>query len=642
MKRIILKQVSPENSSSSSFPVFVRFYNSERNLLAYKDGAVPFFLKTYEFPNNESIIQVNNNFAENRRVSRDFLFQSFFIYRITNFGNQALSPFFEDFFPLVFNQLGYKVAQRDVMMIKSYTSKEAFILIPKTRVNLEGQSDFRLNLILEFKDQINKAENRVTINRTGNVFRFKLKDVNVNSLEDIKVFANGQEIRNSEYFLSFPREGFPSDGNDNTFIAKQEDYFQDLITNSQQDKVLPNIEITLDENLKANQIQVSSKQHDADYYYRSYQVLQTSAIEAIFCRCFIGDVFRQGANGFMTQLIPGVDFYVTATGRINIAGAVSNDIFEVYIQKDRKQKLIIPFSTSSSYSTGFNIKSALYHSNIVNWDINLNETNITIFEDGLLKGFSFLGQSSYTEYNFLPSKRYNYKLDDISFTGNVSSIPAENTNVTLLRSTETFNTFNNNTIVMDPYLNTFGESKGVDYSVQEAFLYYQNLNFKTDVLEPRILQNNTPGATKYKINDVADPYLETAFETIKDDLLDVQESDLSNLLRESSNVQAIENSVMMLKRNFKNIYNNSSLSFTNLQNNIKISSPDFLFLVIKDKTGTFDITYYLNNVIVKKEYSCEITDSIYISVPYFNFDSFKVTSTFDSGSVVDGQYSIFK
>jgi hypothetical protein len=650
MKRIILKQVSPESSSSSSFPVFVRFYNSERNLLQYKDGAVPFFLKTYDFFNNEFIENINDNFVENRRVSRDFLFSNFYIYKITNFGNQSLSPFFEDLFPLCFNQLGYKIAQRDVMSIKNYTSKEGFILIPKTRVTLEGQlsPDFRLNIILEFKDQINRAENRVTVNRINNVFKFNLKDAGINSLDDINIYTNGQQLRNSEYFISFPRESFPSNDEDNTYIAKQEEYFQDLITNSQQNKVLADIDVTLDENLKANSIQVSSKQHDADYYYRSYSVLQQPSFQSIFCRCFVGDVFRQNANGFMTKLIPGTDFYIDNTvvgaGRIVILGATSNDIFEVFIEKNRRQRLVIPFQTTSGYTSGFNIKSALYHNNIVNWDIDLNNTTITIFEDGFLKGFSFLGQSSYTEYTFVANKVYNYRLDDISFTVNSTSFPAENQNVTYLTSGQTFNTFNINTIVSDPFLNTFGESKplGVSYSTQEAFLYYENLNFKTDALEPRILQNDTVGATKYTINGVADPYLETAFETIKDDLLDVQESDLLDLLRENTKVQQIENSIMLLKRNFKNIYNNSTLSLNNLQNDTKISSPDFLFLAIKDKSGKFDITYYLNNVIVKKEYSCEITDSVYISVPYFEFDSFKVTSTFDSGTIVSGQYSIFK
>jgi hypothetical protein len=647
MKRIILKQVSPESSSSSSFPVFVRFYNSERNLLAYKDGAVPFFLKTYEFFNNEFIERVNNNLIENRRISKVYLFENFFIYRITNFGNQALSPFFEDFMPLCFNQEGSKIAQRDVMMIKSYTSKESFILIPKTRVTISTQYD--INIIIEFKDQLTSAENRITVNRNNDgLFKFNLKDSGINSLEDINIYANGQQVRSSEYFITFSRENFPSNDIDNTYVARQENYFQDLITNSQQDKIEADIEITLNENLKANSIQVSSKQHDNDYYYRSYQTLQSPNFEAIFCRCFVGDVFKQGSNGFMTQLIPGIDFYVDNTivgaGKITILGATNNDIFEVFIQKDRKQRLIIPFQTTSNYASGFNIKSALYHNNIINWDIDLDNTTITIFEDGFLKGFSFLGQLSYTEYDFAANKRYNYKLDDISFTTNSTSFPAENSNVTYLTSQQAFDTFNNNTIAMDPYLNTFGESKplGVSYSTQEAFLYYQNLNFKTDVLEPRILQNNTAGATKYTINGVADPYLETVFETIKDDLLDVQESDLSDLLRGNTKVQEIENSIMLLKRNFKNIYANSTLSFTNLQNNTKITSPDFLFLLIKDKSGKFDITYYLNNVIVKKEYSCEITDSVYISVPYFEFDSFKVTSTFDSGSVVEGQYSIFR
>jgi hypothetical protein len=646
MKRIILKQVSPETSSSSSFPVFVRFYNSERNLLAYKDGAVPFFLKTYEFANNEFIERINLNFDENRRVSKDFLFNNFYVYKITNFGNQALSPFFEDFFPLCFNQLGNKIAQRDVMMIKSYTSKEAFILIPKTRVSLD--TDYRINIILEFKDQITTAENRITVNRTNGVFKFNLKDFGINSLNDINIYANGQQVRNSEYFITFSREVFPLNGEDNTYIARQENYFQDLITGSQQDKVIADIEVTLNENLKTDTIQVSSKQHDNDYYYRNYQTLQSPNFATIFCRCFVGDVFRQSTNGFMTQLIPGIDFYVDNTvvgeGRIVILNATNNDIFEVFIQKDRKQKLIIPFQTTSIYNNGFNIKSALYHNNIVNWDIDLDNTNITIFENGFLKGFSFFGQESYTEYSFAPDKRYSYKLDDISFTANTSSIPDENLNVEFITSQQTFDTFNNNTIVMDPYLNTFGESKpvGVSYSTQEAFLYYQNLNFKTDVLEPRILQDNTPGETKYIINGVADPYLESVFETIKEDLLDVQESDLLNLLRENTKVQQIENSIMLLKRNFKNIYNNSTLTLNNLQNNTKILSPDFLFLVIKDKSGKFDITYYLNDVIIKKEYSCEITDSVYISVPYFEFDSFKITSTFDSGSVVEGQYSIFK
>ena len=70
--------------------------------------------------------------------SRRFLTDNFFIYKIPDYSRQAMTPGFSDMVVVIYTTRGYKIPQRYIGMIKSYTQDICYVLVDKSIRNLEN------------------------------------------------------------------------------------------------------------------------------------------------------------------------------------------------------------------------------------------------------------------------------------------------------------------------------------------------------------------------------------------------------------------------------------------------------------------------------------------------------------------------
>jgi hypothetical protein len=643
-QKLKILSVSP---NQESLPVFLRLniyrgrYATEGSLLELKDGVTPFFIRFFP-KNNDQIDLFENSFElirtqlllEKRRISKEYLVANFWIYQIPDFGNQSLSPGFEDFITLAFDENGYKLPQSRVAYIKNYTTKEVYMLLDKSFYPTE----INLDIAIEEKNYYNSDSDYISVSKTSGVFKINPKNQlgnlvrQIDTLGEIEVYVREGvspnfsyfRLDNSDYFINIENEfDFPQNANP-VFVQEQGTEFRSGL---QRKEAFDN-NIIINPKLKTiDTIYIKTKDHKLTFYSNQY-----SAISTKFRVELTDDVllFKKTENGFI-KLIQGLEYYVSNNQIVNnnqivIPGSDGADFFEVYVRSTSDKGLSMAFDVASQ--TSFNIINTLYDNNINDWNIDLNKSSILVFKNGLLNA---VGNKS-TGYS---AGRYEYYIANSVLNNSLKTSfvePSTDDVIPLLTNSNSFDNFNKYQISTDPNFVTYGETNPTNISNQEVYLYDERLKFKIDDKEPKV---NISGGT-YTVQGIPNSYVLDDLTPVYNDLLAYQNTELADFLQENVNVQNIEADIAMLKKNLTAIINNSGqLSYTDIT--ASTINSNFMFMVIKDIAGEFDITYYNGNNIVKKEYSCECgIDNKYISLPYFTFTGFKI----DNGT--GGKYYTFK
>jgi hypothetical protein len=653
-KRYYLPSVSPEEISNSTFPVFARFYfdNLQGNSPYYKDGAIPFFVKFFD-PTDEDILNIIIRKQENRRVAKGYLFDKFHIYKIADYGSQSLSPTFDDMIVFVFDENGFKIPIKNIVMIKNFTMKQAFIVIPKASFTSGGD----VSIIIEPRNFNRKVFDLGTaITESNNEFSIYMNTRNIDNLNTLQLYvkeSNGDFyfLSNSSYFIEKVREKFPSEPSSDTFVEEQGSYFIQAEKNfqnkteSEKNKIYPSHKITINPGIltPGKTIHIVSTEHFDNYYYNSAGFFKNNnSFTDIMRKCTVCDVFKETASG-QVKLITGYDFYLTDNNSLafNASAGVTNDtMIEVYVRKDVNARLLAPFSTAASGEISFSLKKFLYDNYIGNWDVNVSSSFVTVFEDGKL-----VGDHEFDEY--LNGKNYQYVIEDVNFSSNTTDISGDsNLGLTPLYDESYSQTqFNKYQISTDPYLISYG---GVfEFNEQEVYLYDDSLNFKIHELEPYITDSS--GLT---IQGITDPY-PTFLTTVQGNYEDFQsvyleeKTKLTHTLHNNEKVQAIETQISQLKKNLNAILVNSNVSYQTYTASSTVNSGNFMFLVLKGVIGgKFTLAYKdSQDNIVKKEYNCTFdSNGRYISLPFF-LDTFDNNESSIRFQIIEGsvqQYHIFK
>jgi hypothetical protein len=649
MEKLIVTR-TPESSGSSTFPTFARFYSQERNLLSYSDGAVPFFLNLDSSSiDDESILELSSSLFESRRVPRGFVFDKFYVYKLDDYGAQSLSPGREDFNVLCFvssgSSSGYKVPQKDVAIIRNFTTKESFVLVPKASI-----SSGNITVLILPTRQFQSSEERVQLTKSGSVFQGNLSSIKADSLDEIAVYAREGstdfEITNSEDFVSLTRPEFPEIDNSNTFVAQQGSYFKKLQNSESISKARLNTVATIDIGIAGSSAYASTKQHGTDHYYGTLSSLNSNQSSTIASRG-IYELYEEHTNGLMKKLIQGKHYWVGSDGQLNIDGSTSTKRYEVFIKKERARKIVssFDFSTGNSYD----LHEALYYAYIKDWKVDKDNSRIRIYKDGLLVK-SHNASGSYTEYTFTAGT-YEYIVEDYSFDESVSTPTSDDNDVTFHYSiagvqARTSLEFNKYQVSTDRHLTTDGTGMA-DRSEQDVFLYNTADGFLKHSDEPKV----TNSAGSITVQGVADPYATGSFLTgVRDNYQDFQDvfesgkTKVTKAIHDNTRVQQIEAGVSQLKKNLKAILDNSTLSLSSYSS--QVSAGQFMFLLLKGTAGQkFDLAYKDGSTVVKKEHDCTFdSDGRYVSVPFF-FDTFGNSRSSVSFEVTRGsvaQYYIFR
>jgi hypothetical protein len=668
MKRIRISQTSPVTESNSSFPIFARFYNSsEGNLLRYKDGAIPFFIKISDYANNEFVLNLKQNVEGSVRVAKGFVFDKFTVYELSDYGYQSLSPTFEDVTFFLFKTTGYKLSEKDVVLVKNFTMKKAFALIPKTIYTSD------INGYAEPSHKIIRNKNFSTINKLNftdnNVSTFSLNDYKLNGVDNIELYvkeegsATYQYLPRSEYTFEITKDKDLTQDISYKFIEKQGTYFFEKSKNENSldtEKIYSHYKVELKNDLLAtsSEIYITSNEYYQEFYYGGITVQRRINIQQNLDNYPNFDVYKEDVAGLgLVKLIQGIDYNVTDNNIIRFSSSLSvNDVVEVYLKKD--PKIHIAFETVSNYSGPFSPQKALYDNYIAKWNIVPASSFVSVFENGLYKG-------DHT-HTIAASKKYEYAIEDAIYNENLSTPPTGNTNVILLdyssygnQTNDKFPTTNQINIkkyqiTTDPGYIAKGSEK--ESNSQEVYLYDKGQNFKLDDLEPYIedestfkSETNERLTTVLLVQSIEDPY-PSLLPTIIDNYEDFQvvfeggKTKLTKTLHDNSNVQAIETQISQLKKNYKTILENSNVEYLSYSQNV--NAGQFLFLVLKGDINTkFTLVYKDGSNIVKKEYNCTFdSNGIYISIPFFfnTFTNSKSTISFEIEEGTVNEYHIYK
>jgi hypothetical protein len=645
MERKIISISAPSDSGTSSFPIFARFFFEERNLLSYKDGAVPFFIGVDSASDDPSIAEVKSSLTAGRRVPKGYIFDKFSVYEIDDYSVQSLSPGFEDFTAMVFNSSGQKIAQKDVVTIKNFTIKKAFIIIPEA-VLASGP----VTVLLLPRRRTVASEVKQQLTQSGSNFTANLQDLKADSLEDLAIFAREGstdfEITNSTDFVSLSR----SYAETNTLVAEQAGYFKKLQAGEAQSKTTLDSTATISIGITGSSAYAGTKQYGQDHYFGTLDSINSNS--SVISSRGIHEVYELLTGSAMKKLIQGKDFWIGSSGSLNISGSTSTKRYEVFLSKDRLRRI----SSSFDFSTGnlYDLHEALYYAYIKDWNVDKNNSRIRIYKDGLLVK-SHDGSGSYEVDTFVAGT-YEYIVEDYALASVETPISDTNDvdfhyNDATVQS-RTSLAFNKYQISTDPHLTTDGTliSSALDRIEQDAVLYETNEGFRIDAEEPRVTIGYT-GSTiaSFSINGVTDP-LTALLPTVEANYYDFQEefesskTKITKAIHDNTMVQSIETQISQLKRNLNSILENSSESFQSYSGST--SAGQFFFLVLKGTSGqTFDIAYRDGSTIVKKEYNCTFdSNGRYISIPFF-FDTFGSAESSVSFEVTRGsvsQYRIFR
>jgi hypothetical protein len=258
-KRIILDNQTPENSASK-LPHSIMFYVNtiNRDKLAYKDGSIPFLITVRELggvvPADFADIYQKAKKETYARITKKSLLDTYYIYRIPDYGHQSLSPGLADFTFQIFDNDGYKIPEQKIATIRNYTSKEAFMLIKK-----DSLSHQNIHIIVDFKrtPTAKISRNPITLIRDTNMnnkFHFKMSELQIDTLDTIDFLVKEDTtyyvLANSDYMFNIEGVNFVSkDGSE--FVSEQGTYF-DFIQNNYGawNKKFHDIEIIINDNLK--------------------------------------------------------------------------------------------------------------------------------------------------------------------------------------------------------------------------------------------------------------------------------------------------------------------------------------------------------------------------------------------------------
>jgi hypothetical protein len=678
-KRYVIDNVTVD---SSKLPNVLRLYPSvnERELLLLKDkdGAFPFFIKLSSSVPNSGFNNFNdilNN--KKRRVSKEYIEENFWVYNIpTDYGHQSLSPGFDDFTTVCYDNDGYKIPQHFLAYIINYASKETFVIIPKngSTVSIIKRIDILPSI---YTDIDTDTYIPLTKNNDNDIYTVNMNSAEINSIDDVSVYfsydssvsSTKYKLQRSEYFIkifTYNNTNLPLGiGQSSTYVAKQSSYTKlygevnindELIVPpyldvSNEDKEYLNISIQVNSITDHNKpifLFLKNNKSGFEFIRNTYNFLKSLSLpltEDI-------EVYSPLPNDStkMRRLIQGIDFYIRDKKIFITPEPDDATVFDIYIRSQNQRVLSVPFTGV----TEFDLVKFLYNLNIIDWNIDIINSKIDLYKDGLLVDTSSI---------LVPSSRYEYFVYDIVLDNEIeqpADISEDEINDTIINSTNTFNNFEvisllNYTIFTDPYLNTYGETSAYITAElpQEVFLLDRSLNIKVNdfdtddevnditkwIREPSILPEtrdfNGSSRVRHTLIDRDNNLMDTVINNFiseynyyifKNGVAPSTDDELAgrSLYRtlNQSKLTAIENNIATFKNNWKE----SITNYGDITNEMDTTTGlienigNFWMLVIKpSKTNSpFNIEYYgPNGQLKKKEYSCVATNGYYYSMPFF-------------------------
>lgn len=610
----------------------------------------------------KSFKYINNIFSQfnNPTIQRKYIVDNFLIFEIPDYGSQSMSKWYGDFIVHCFVN-GYKLPGQDIGIIKHYSSKTAFVLLPKERYSNVTSLDIRIIFKTNVEDRFNKLDlinsdiallNNKALNAeytSGNTtYQLNLNDnlylnlnLNNNFGENPSVSLDKQtevSYYDKKYTSDYYRQTFSLDYITDYQTKKHIDReSKETLTSHSYLKDSPN-ETSHISSIYSRQLSYEykyylSKNHeitiDSDYFY---------APEDFSIYAYPKNVYDNNATyeKYGKLLIPGIDYtiseldktkYYNRITKILVNSKFDNYVFEIIPEFYHDRKIILPFwlKLGKNSLSGDDLRNILFTKKIYRWNIS-SECEAYIYKNGILQfnknPFVDTTNANITDSLFVVFyDRYKEDtlLDSYTTGEDVDLIEEPNIYNSNLNVNSLFNKY---TILMDPKINTYSGNN--DYNKNYYFLFnnddlgYSDIRGENEVVYNINSQNNE---LNINFNDISEDerYL----------------TDLKTSLTETGTIEALSDNLKNLYNDFDSKINNlksillkyvdnSNLNLETMNSNIFLND-NCMFIYIRSFSKINDIEIFQNNECILSEYKTIFREKTgyydYIIFPEWNISN---------------------
>lgn len=582
------------------------------------------------------------------RITNTLLFNKFYIYKINDYGSQSLSRGILDFTVYCYTSTE-KILQKDIVIVRNFTSKVAYILLDKTTHNEADVASIDVYVELKrYFEKINYGSNDSTLvqmtldSETGRYscnIASLISNMNEKSIKDLSLYIkSGNNYHKVLNNINLYNPKVSNNGTEIKVDSDQINYFSYIynILYPNPDikiKTVEKIELSID-NIFEKEVEIYLGRADTLSYLNSEDVKNIKIYNFTSDKEFKLVGLVNGKNKIITPKPENIEY----TENI-ISGFTGIEVLEIIPNNNYRRIFRLDFTGA----TAINIHKELKDRNIYKYNLDLSRTYIEVYKDGLrIEPDITDGRIVNLEAN---SYYLIYIMDDESITttedttdttevevtlneehGRLKKVDIEGVEVLKKEDIEDISITND---VFDPYVSYEGEYKVSD---TRDITFYDGDD--TDVLNclttgeayiktlEKTLENGEKKLYKELYvknvideNIIDDAYIHTSFDDVKSKAGVTYGTNVEAYKTKYniSNMNAAINKIRELMTYFfktnanresesVTIENKSETSF----NNIQLSNHRYIALMLEmPNKNLFDLKIKNGNTVICHEYNCQ-------------------------------------
>lgn len=569
------------------------------------------------------------------RITNTLLFNKFYIYKINDYGSQSLSRGILDFTVYCYTSTE-KILQKDIVIVRNFTSKVAYILLDKTTHNEADVASIDVYVELKrYFEKINYGSNdktlvEMTLDSETNKYSCNIasliSNMNEKSIKDLSLYIkSGNNYHKVLNNINLYNPIVSNNGTEIKVDSDQINYFSYIynilypaVPNTNIETETKEVTLSID-NIFEKEVEIYLGRADTLSYLNSEDVQNIKNYNFTSDKEFKLVCLVDGKNKIITPKPENTEYNENI-----ISGFKGIEVLEIIPNNNYRRIFRLDFTGATS----INIHKELKDRNIYKYNLDLSRTYIEVYKDGLRIDEPEIEISGGCINNLTAaSKHLIYIMDDESITttedtteikvelneehGRVKKVDIEGVEVKkedIDKDVENISTTND---VFDPYVSY--EGKYIVSDTRDITFYDGDEQDVLNCLANGEAYIKTVNASKElcvkNIKTIDDVNIHTSFSDV---LSEAEKTYSTNVAAYKtkyniSNMNIAINKIRDLMKYFfeenKNRENQSVTSF----DNITIADHRYIALMIEmpDAESLFDLKIKSGGAVICHEYNCK-------------------------------------
>lgn len=324
------------------------------------------------------------------RITNTLLFDKFYIYKINDYGSQSLSRGILDFTVYCYTSTE-KILQKDIVIVRNFTSKVAYILLDKTTHNEADVASIDVYVELKrYFEKINYGSNDTTLvemklqdnGRYSCNITSLISNMNEKSIKDLSLYIkSGNNYHKVLNNINLYNPTVSNNGTEIKVDSDQINYFSYIynILYPNPDikiKTVEKIELSID-NIFEKEVEIYLGRADTLSYLNSEDVKNIKIYNFTSDKEFKLVGLVNGKNKIITPKPENIEYNENI-----ISGFKGIEVLEIIPNNNYRRIFRLDFINSTN-TTGINIHKELKDRNIYKYNLDLSRTYIEVYKDGL-------------------------------------------------------------------------------------------------------------------------------------------------------------------------------------------------------------------------------------------------------------------